>query len=99
MKPKNIILVDESSEGLRIDKYLKDKLNLPFSLLHKEFRKKNILINNKKVAGNHRLQKNDKVYFSESFKATILEMIRYIYIANLSNILMMMLSKKIFHFH
>ena len=71
MKPKNIILVDESSEGLRIDKYLKDKLNLPFSLLHKEFRKKNILINNKKVAGNHRLLKNDKVYLYREFKQYI----------------------------
>ena len=71
MKPKNIILVDESSEGLRIDKYLKDKLKLPFSLLHKEFRKKNILINNKKVAGNHRLLKNDKVYLYREFKQYI----------------------------
>lgn len=71
MKPKNIILVDETSEGLRIDKYLKDKLNLPFSLLHKEFRKKNILINNKKVTGNHRLQKNDKVFLYREFKQYI----------------------------
>ena len=71
MKPKNIILVDETSEGLRIDKYLKDKLNLPFSLLHKEFRKKNILINNKKVTGNHRLKKNDKVFLFREFKQYI----------------------------
>jgi len=71
VKPKNIILVDETSEGLRIDKYLKDKLNLPFSLLHKEFRKKNILINNKKVTGNHRLQKNDKVFLYREFKQYI----------------------------
>ena len=71
MKPKNIILVDETSKGLRIDKYLKDKLNLPFSLLHKEFRKKNILINNKKVTGNHRLQKNDKVFLYREFKQYI----------------------------
>ena len=71
MKPKNIILVDETSEGLRIDKYLKDKLNLPFSLLHKEFRKKNILINNKKVTGNHRLKKNDKVFLYREFKQYI----------------------------
>lgn len=71
MKPKNIILVDETSDGLRIDKYLKDKLNLPFSLLHKEFRKKNILINNKKVTGNHRLQKNDKVFLYREFKQYI----------------------------
>ena len=71
MKPKNIILVDETSDGLRIDKYLKDKLNLPFSLLHKEFRKKNILINNKKVTGNHRLKKNDKVFLYREFKQYI----------------------------
>ena len=71
MKPKNIILVDETSDGLRIDKYLKDKLNLPFSLLHNEFRKKNILINNKKVTGNHRLQKNDKVFLYREFKQYI----------------------------
>ena len=71
MKPKNIILINESSEGLRIDKYLKDKFNLPFSLLHKEFRKKNILINNKKVAGNYRLLKNDKVYLYREFKPYI----------------------------
>jgi len=71
VKPKNIILVDETSDGLRIDKYLKDKLNLPFSLLHKEFRKKNILINNKKVTGNHRLQKNDKVFLYREFKQYI----------------------------
>ena len=51
MKSKKTIIVDSASNGVRLDKFLKEKLNIPFSLLHKELRKKSIEVNNKKKLG------------------------------------------------
>ena len=48
MKSKKTIIVDSASNGVRLDKFLKERLNIPFSLLHKELRKKSIEVNNKK---------------------------------------------------
>ena len=48
MKSKKTIIVDSDSNGARLDKILKEKLNIPFSLLHKELRKKSIKVNYKK---------------------------------------------------
>ena len=45
MKSKKTIIVDSASNGIRLDKFLKEKLDIPFSLLHKELRKKSIKIN------------------------------------------------------
>ena len=47
MKSKKTIIVDSASNGVRLDKFLKEKLNIPFSLLYKELRKKSIKVKNK----------------------------------------------------
>ena len=55
MKSKKTIIVDSASNGVRLDKFLKERLNIPFSLLHKELRKKSIEVNNKKKLGSYRV--------------------------------------------
>ena len=59
MKSNNTIIVDSASNGARLDKFLKEKLNIPFSLLHKELRKKSIKVNNKKKLGSYRIKQDD----------------------------------------
>ena len=61
MKSKKTIIVDSASNGVRLDKFLKEKLNIPFSLLHKELRKKSIEVNNKKKLGSYRVKQDDIV--------------------------------------
>ena len=68
MKSKKTIIVDSASNGLRLDKFLKEKLNIPFSLLHKELRKKSIKINNRKKLGSYRVKQDDIVNVFKEFK-------------------------------
>ena len=39
MKSKKTIIVDSASNGVRLDMFLKERLNIPFSLLQKELSK------------------------------------------------------------
>ena len=68
MESKKTIIVDSASNGVRLDKFLKEKLDIPFSLLHKELRKKSIKINNKKKLGNYRVKQDDIVDVFKEFK-------------------------------
>ena len=68
MKSKKTIIVDSASNGVRLDKFLKDKLNIPFSLLHKELRKKSIKVNNKKKLGSYRVKQDDIIDVFKEFK-------------------------------
>jgi len=45
-----------------------EKLNIPFSLLHKELRKKSIKVNNKKKLGSYRVEQDDIVDVFKEFK-------------------------------
>ncbi len=68
MKSKKTIIVDSASNGVRLDKFLKERLNIPFSLLHKELRKKSIKVNNKKKLGSYRVKQDDIVDVFKEFK-------------------------------
>ena len=68
MKSKKTIIVDSASNGVRLDKFLKERLNIPFSLLHKELRKKSIEVNNKKKLGSYRVKQDDIVDVFKEFK-------------------------------
>ena len=68
MKSKKTIIVDSAANGVRLDKFLKEKLNIPFSLLHKELRKKSIKVNNKKKLGSYRVKQDDIVDVFKEFK-------------------------------
>ena len=70
MKSKKTIIVDSASNGVRLDKFLKERLNIPFSLLHKELRKKSIEVNNKKKLGSYRVKQDDIVDIFKEFKLT-----------------------------
>ena len=71
MKSKKTIIVDSASNGIRLDKFLKEKLDIPFSLLHKELRKKSIKINNKKKLGSYRVKQDDVVDVFKEFKVIL----------------------------
>ncbi|MFA7100985.1 MAG: RluA family pseudouridine synthase [Bacilli bacterium] len=68
--------VKGEEQGQRIDKYLRKKLNnAPLSLLYKLFRKKDIKVNSKRVAGDYLVQENDliEVYLSPEYLAKYME--------------------------
>tara|TARA_Y100000816_G_scaffold61692_1_gene40695 strand:+ start:11 stop:880 length:870 start_codon:yes stop_codon:yes gene_type:complete len=71
MKSKKTIIVDSAFNGVRLDKFLKEKLDIPFSLLHKELRKKSIKINNKKKHGSYRVKQDDIVDVFKEFKVIL----------------------------
>ena len=86
MKSKKTIIVDSASNGVRLDKFLKERLNIPFSLLHKELRKKSIEVNNKKKLGSYRVKQDDIIddYRERIFdKDTKLKLFNYELIYNL----------------
>ncbi len=68
MISQKTIIVDSASNGVRLDKFLKEKLNIPFSLLHKELRKKSIKVNNKKKIGSYRVKQDDVIDIFKEFK-------------------------------
>ena len=65
-----VIKIDNSSVGLRIDKWIKINLiKIPQSLIEKDLRKGRIKVNNRKVKSSYKLNKLDKIYlFNFSYK-------------------------------
>ena len=65
-----VIKLDVSSEGMRIDKWIKLNLSkIPQSLIEKDLRKGRIKVNNKKVKSSYKLKKSDNIYlFNISYK-------------------------------
>ncbi len=65
-----VIKIDKSSEGLRIDKWIKTHIiNIPQSLIEKNLRIGKIKVNKKKIKSSYKLKKNDEVYlFNISYK-------------------------------
>ncbi|WP_054252184.1 RluA family pseudouridine synthase [Neofamilia massiliensis] len=62
------IIINEDQKGQRIDRYLRKLLgNASLSFLYKQLRKKNIVVNDKKVNEKYILKENDliKIYFSD----------------------------------
>ena len=58
-----VINIDNSSVGLRIDKWIKNELTkIPQSLIEKDLRNGKIKVNKKKVKSSYKLIKNDKIY-------------------------------------
>ena len=58
-----VINIDDSSEGLRIDKWIKINLTkIPQSLIEKDLRNGKIKVNEKKVKSSYKLNKSDKIY-------------------------------------
>jgi|TARA_B100000929_G_scaffold265332_1_gene232300 23S rRNA pseudouridine955/2504/2580 synthase len=58
-----VINIDDSSVGFRIDKWIKKKLTkIPQSLIEKDLRNGKIKVNKKKVKSSYKLIKNDKIY-------------------------------------
>ena len=63
-----VVDIDKSSVGLRIDRWIKVKINkIPQSLIEKDLRKGKIKVNKKKVKSSYKLNKNDKIYLFNFF--------------------------------
>ena len=71
MSPKKLIIVGKDSAGIRLDKYLKEQLAVPFSLIQREIRKKNIKVNEKKSSSNYRLVEGDQITVFKKYKTDI----------------------------
>ena len=65
-----VIKIDNSSIGLRIDRWIKINLNkIPQSLIEKDLRKGKIKVNNKKIKSSYKLNRSDKIYlYNVSYK-------------------------------
>ena len=58
-----VIKIDNSSIGLRIDKWIKLNLNkIPQGLIEKDLRNGKIKVNKKKVKSSYKLEKQDIIY-------------------------------------
>jgi len=66
---KKLIIVDKDSAGTRLDKFLKEQLAVPFSLIQREIRKKNIKVNKKKSSSNYRLVEADQIIVFKEYTA------------------------------
>ena len=69
MSSKKLIIVDKDSAGTRLDKFLKEQLAVPFSLIQREIRKKNIKVNKKKSSSNYRLVEADQILVFKEYTA------------------------------
>ena len=69
MSSKKLIIVDKDSAGIRLDKFLKEQLAVPFSLIQREIRKKNIKVNKKKSSSNYRLVEADQIIVFKEYTA------------------------------
>ena len=59
----DVIKLDQSSAGLRIDKWIKINLQkIPQSLIEKDLRNGKIKVNKKKVKSSYKLSKTDVIY-------------------------------------
>ena len=75
-----VVNIDNSSIGLRIDKWIKNELTkIPQSLIEKDLRNGKIKVNKKKVKSSYKLMKNDKIYLY-NFKYKNLSIIKKSYI-------------------
>ena len=65
-----VIKIDVSSVGLRIDRWIKNNLSkIPQSLIEKDLRNGKIKINNKKVKSSYKLKLFDQIYlYNISYK-------------------------------
>ena len=62
-------IIDKDFDGSRVDRFLKKQFtNIPQSLFEKNFRKKNITVNSKKVKNLFKLKVNDVVDIFTEFK-------------------------------
>ena len=60
---EEVIKIDNSSVGLRIDKWIKNNLfKIPQSLIEKDLRNGKIKVNKKKVKSSYKLNKSDQIY-------------------------------------
>jgi len=68
-----VVTIDNSSIGLRIDRWIKINLNkIPQSLIEKDLRKGKIKVNNKKTKSSYKLNRLDKIYlYNVSYKEII----------------------------
>ena len=71
MSPKKLIIVDKDSAGIRLDKFLKEQLAIPFSLIQREIRKKNIKVNKKKSSSNYRLVEADRIVVFKEYTTDV----------------------------
>ena len=71
MSPKKLIIVDKDSAGIRLDKFLKEQLAIPFSLIQREIRKKNIKVNKKKSSSNYRLIEADQIVVFKEYTTDV----------------------------
>ncbi len=68
-----VFIVGEKDQGKRADRYLQNELpELPFPLLAKTFRKRDVKVNGTRVKENHILSAGDRIelYLSEDFLST-----------------------------
>ncbi len=67
---QEVIKIDNSSIGLRIDKWIKIYLSkIPQSLIEKDLRKGKIKVNNKKIKSSYKLKISDKIHlYNISYK-------------------------------
>ena len=73
-KPFKSFIVNKDFEGSRVDRFLKKQFpDIPQSLFEKNFRKKNITVNNKKVKNLFKLKIDDiiNIYFQLKRKTTL----------------------------
>ena len=65
-----VIKIDNSSVGLRIDKWIKNNLEkIPQSLIEKDLRNGKIKVNKKKIKSSYKLNNQDKIYlYNISYK-------------------------------
>ena len=71
MSSKKLIIVDKDSAGIRLDKFLKEQLTIPFSLIQREIRKKNIKVNKKKSSSNYRLLEADQIVVFKEYTTNV----------------------------
>ena len=71
MSSKKLIIVDKDSAGIRLDKFLKEQLAIPFSLIQREIRKKNIKVNKKKSSSNYRLIEADQIVVFKEYTTDV----------------------------
>ncbi len=71
MSSKKLIIVDKDSAGTRLDKFLKEQLAIPFSLIQREIRKKNVKVNKKKSSSNYRLVEADQITIFKEYTTDI----------------------------
>ena len=68
MTLKKFIISDKLYEGMRLDKFIIDRISIPFRLAQGQIRKKNIRVNNSKSSSNYKLQMSDVVSVHRNFE-------------------------------